>query len=298
METHTSQQSVHRRISRCLLWVAVATAAVYGLSGCGANSKGTSRTAIADSSTTTGSSTWLLTRSALAQLVANPTVKGKLQRSRVYEILRDQQPEPGFSADPVIAFTSSAALRRRVRSGELPSGTYAALYDGEAWQFTPRAEQRDPVDAVGRAAAVAHGHGLRLIVTPSLGLVRVLRPGDREQLWRTFLRLNLAGRMARTADYFEIQSQSLERNTATYSKFVRTATSQARAANPQVKVLAGLSTNPTGPAVTVQQLTNAIQATRSILDGYWLNIPSPGPYCRRCGRQRADIAVHTLLALH
>jgi hypothetical protein len=104
--------------------------------------------------------------------------------------------------------------------------------------------------------------------------------------------------MARTADFVELQSQSLERNTATYSKFVQTAASQARTANPAVKVLAGLSTNPAGPAVTVQQLTDAIYATQSVVDGYWLNVPSPGPYCRRCSRQRADIGVQTLLALH
>jgi hypothetical protein len=292
MDTHTSRQSVPGRISRCLLSIALAAGAVYVLATCGGNSRRSPTTTVA------GSSAWLLTSSALAQLAANPTVKTKLQRWRVYEILRDEQPQPGFNANSVVAFPSAAALRRRVRSGELPPGTYAVLYDGEAWPFTPVEEQSNPVGAARRAAQVAHAHGLRVIVTPSLGLIRVLRPETQEPLWRGFLRLNLAGRMARTADFFELQSQSLERNTATYSKFVRTAASQARAANPQVKVLAGLSTNPAGPAVTVQQLTDAIQATRSIVDGYWLNIPSPGAYCRRCSRQRSDIGIQTLLALH
>jgi hypothetical protein len=273
------------------LSVALAAAAIYVLAGCGGNSRRAPTTANG------GSSTWLLTSSALGQLAANPTVKGKLQRWRIYEILRDQQPQPGFGANPVVAFPSAAALRRKVRRGDLPAGTYAVLYDGEAWPFTPVKEQSNPVGAARRAAAVAHAHGLRLIVTPSLGLIRVLSPDTQEPLWRMFLSLNLAGRMARTADFFELQSQSLERNTTTYSKFVRTAASQARAANPQVKVLAGLSTNPAGPAVTVQQLTDAIQATRSTVDGYWLNIPSPGPYCRRCRAQRTDIGIQTLLAL-
>jgi hypothetical protein len=112
-----------------------------------------------------------------------------------------------------------------------------------------------------------------------------------------FLDLNLAGQMAQAADYVELQSQSLERNTATYSRFVHTAASQARAANPQVKVLAGLSTNPSGPPVSVEQLIAAYNATRSTVDGYWLNIPSPGPYCRRCNARRSDIGIQTLLSL-
>ena len=294
-----------RRITRRLLSVAVAAAAVYGVAGCGANSHRAPTTAVDNGSTATagsststaGSSTWLLTSSALAQLAANPTVRTKLQRWHVYEILRNEQSQPGFNANPVVAFPSAAALRRRVRNGELPGGTYAVLYDGEAWRFTPVAEQSNPVRAASRAAAVAHAHGLRLIVTPSLGLIRILSPGNQESLWRGFLRLNLAGQMARTADFLELQSQSLERNSGTYNTFVRTAASQARAANPQVKVLAGLSTNPAGPPVSVQQLTGAIQATQSIVDGYWLNIPSPGPYCPRCGRQRPDVAIQTLLAL-
>ena len=76
------------------------------------------------------------------------------------------------------------------------------------------------------------------------------------------------------ADVIEVQAQSLERSAATYAAFVREAAGQARAANPGVSVLAGLSTNPPGPVVTSQQLAAAMQASHSSVDGYWLNIPA------------------------
>jgi hypothetical protein len=62
-------------------------------------------------------------------------------------------------------------------------------------------------------------------------------------------------------------------------------------------VLAGLSTNPPGEPVDSQQLTAAIQATKSIVDGYWLNIPGQGPQCPTCNAARPDIAIETILGI-
>jgi len=140
---------------------------------------------------------------------------------------------------------------------------------------------------------VAHAHGLRLIVAPALNLATVLAPG-RGQRWQAFLALHLAGQMAKVADIVELQAQSLERDTATYAAFVRAATAQANAARPGITVLAGLSTNPPGAPVDTQQLTSAIQATRSAVNGYWLNIPGQGPRCPTCNASRPDIAIQIL----
>ena len=87
----------------------------------------------------------------------------------------------------------------------------------------------------------------------------------------------------------ELQAQSLERDTSSYVTFVREAAAQARAANPRVAILAGLSTNPPGAEVTSEQLTAAIHATRGIVDGYWLNIPGRGPRCPGCNSPRPDV---------
>jgi hypothetical protein len=245
-----------------------------------------------------GGPAWLLTRSALAQLLADPAVRDELRRSRVYELLQPgQHALAGVTAEPVVTFASATALQDAISRGQLAVGTYGVLYDPEAWSFTPVTEQRDPVRAATQAAAAAHAHGLRFFVAPALNLSTVLNPGGRTPRWRQFLALNLAGQLARVADFIELQAQSLERDTAAYASFVRAATSQAIAANPRISVLAGLSTNPPGAPVDSQHLTAAIHATRSTVAGYWLNIPGQGARCPTCNPSRPDIAIQVLRQL-
>jgi hypothetical protein len=281
-----------------------AVAAACMLAACSAASPGSTTSApLTSGPEPTGSASapapaWLLTRSALSQLVADQAVRNQLRRSQVYELLQPgQEPLAAVAADVVVVFDSAAALEQAVTGGQLPAATYGVLYDPEAWSFTPAAEQQDPVRAATQAAAVAHAHGLRFIVTPALNLTGVLNPGSREPRWQQFLGLDLAGRLARVADAIELQAQSLERDTGTYSAVVRAAAGQPISANPRISVLAGLSTNPPGSPVASRQLTAAIQATRSVVDGYWLNIPGQGPRCPTCNAPRPDIAIQTLLTL-
>jgi len=291
--------------------VALSAAAIAGLlaSGCSASPGSSAVTGTTAPGTTapgtTGSQAsvpqaapaWLLTRSALSRLAADQGVHDVLSRSHIYELLQPgQEPVTAVTADLVVVFASAAALEKAVTAGQLPAATYGVLYDPEAWSFTPAAEQRDPVRAATQAAAVAHAHGLRFIVTPALNLVTVLNPGGQESRWRQFLRLDLVGRLALVADVVELQAQSLERDTGTYAAFVQAAAAQAASANPRISVLAGLSTNPPGAPVDSRNLTDAIQATRSVVDGYWLNIPGQGPRCPTCNSPRPDIAVQTLQA--
>jgi len=240
---------------------------------------------------------WLVTRSALAQLVASPAVRQRLTDAQVYEILQPgQQLLGGVSARAVVTFSSAAALVDAVRSGQVPSNAYGVLYDPENWSFTPASEQRDPVAATRQAAQAAHARGLKLLVAPALNLTSVLVPGSGAHGSRgqQFLNLRLAARLAQVADVVELQAQSLERSTATYTSFVRAAAAQARAARSGVTVLAGLSSNPSGPPVTSQQLTDVIQATRSMVDGYWLNIPGQGARCPNCSAPAPGVAQQAL----
>lgn len=238
---------------------------------------------------------WLLTRSALAHLRADPEVASLLRSSRLYEILRPgQSPVPGFSAVLVAAFPSAPALTAAVTSGRLPPGTRAVLYDPETWALTPGPEQRAVVRAARQAAAVAHARGLEFMVAPALDLTAVLRPTGAGPRWRRFLASNLAASLAVTADVIDLQAQSLERDARTYGSFVASAAAQARAANPAVTVLAGLSTNPPGPPVTIGRLTAAVAVSRGVLDGYWLNIPSPGPRCPACGPASPQVGIGLL----
>jgi hypothetical protein len=237
--------------------------------------------------------TWMLTRAALAQVLSDPAARSRLEGAQLYEILRTgQSPLGAAGAVPVVTFSALGELDQAVSGGRLPMGTRAVLYDPEAWAFTPAAEQRNPALAARQALHLAHAHGLRLIVAPALNLTTV-RPASGPR-WQQFLGLGLAGAMAKVADVIELQAQSLERDTSSYAAFVRAAARQARAANPKVTVLAGLSTNPPGTAVTSQQLTAVIRATSGMVSGYWLNIPGRGPRCPTCNAPRPDLAQQIL----
>jgi hypothetical protein len=232
----------------------------------------------------------MLTRGALGQVLSDPTVAARLEAARVYEILTPgEQPLAVAGAEPVVTFSAVSALRQAVDGGQLPAGTRAVLYDPEVWPYTPVTEQRNPVQAARQAAAVTRAHHLTLIVAPALDLTTAQRRSG-GPLWRRYLRLNLVGAIARVAGVVEIQAQSLERAPQTYRAFVRAAAAQARAANPHVTVLAGLSTNPPGPVVSSQQLAAAIRASSAAVAGYWLNVPGQGPRCPACNAPRPDLA--------
>jgi hypothetical protein len=245
-----------------------------------------------------GRPAWMLTRAALAQVAKEPAVLAGLQRSRVLEILRPgQKPLAVAGALPVVTFSAVSDLDQAVSGGQLPDGTRALLYDPETWALTPRTEQLNPAGAARRALDIAHAHGLSLIVAPALNLATASPAPGGGPRWRQFLRLHLAGAIAKVTDVLELQAQSLERSTSTYAEFVREAAAQARAANPRVAILAGLSTNPPGAKVTSQQLAAAMHATRGIVDGYWLNIPGRGPRCPTCNSPRPDVGRAALRAV-
>jgi hypothetical protein len=301
MGTVLSQRHAGRQLRLAEL-VTAAISVTWLLAACSGGPSGghpspSSSSAVTSPAHARGAPAWLLTRAALQQVVADTQVKELLNGSRLYELLQPgQQPLSGIAANPVITFSSSVALQRAVEGGQIPAGTYGVLYDPEAWSYTPTAEQRNPVAAAAKAAAVAHAHGLRFVVAPALNLTTVLAPGSGSR-WQAFLQLGLIGQLAKVADVVEFQAQSLERDTATYASFVSAAASQATAAHPGVTLLAGLSTNPPGAAVTTEHLHSAIQATRSVVDGYWLNVPGQGPRCPTCSAPRPDIAIQTLQQL-
>jgi hypothetical protein len=70
---------------------------------------------------------WLLTRSALSQLIADPAARDELRASQIYEILQPgQQPLAGVTAEPLVTFASATALGDAISSGRLPTGPLAS----------------------------------------------------------------------------------------------------------------------------------------------------------------------------
>ena len=173
-----------------------------------------------------------------------------------------------------VSWASEAQFELDLAAGAIPGGVAAVMYDPERWAHTPDAEQRDPVAAIEAFASAARTAGYEVIVTPHPNLVGVpgatCGAGPEESIEDAFLRCGITGSAARVADVVEVQAQYLETDPARYADVVGRAAAQARAANPKVRLVAGLSTRfATDPGVLVAAWT----AARDIVDGHYMAVP-------------------------
>ncbi len=179
-----------------------------------------------------------------------------------------------------------------------PTGISAILYDPESWQLTPPAERLNLPHYTAEAARLAHSRGLQLIVTPATDLVRTLLPPRPNRTFRDsvrdLVRIKLAEQIAPATDIYEIQSQGAETEPELFVWYVTQEAAQVRAANPKAIVLARLSTNPHGLQVEASVIFQEVLATRRLVEGYWLNVPSGGPSCPTCGRARPEVGIQLL----
>ncbi|HEV3360895.1 MAG TPA: hypothetical protein VG247_29100 [Pseudonocardiaceae bacterium] len=274
-----------------MLRVALLTVIAIAVIGCSSAVPPVAATAPAPAASS--AATWIFTKQALDSVTANPQARARLDGAHVYEILKaKQRPSTTVPVLPTVSFKSFATLKDTLDRGRLPRGTRAIIYDAEHWDQTPVDEQRDPASFYPQAAAIAHAHGLIFIATPAMDLTNV--DGRSADPAATFLSENIDASAARDADVLDIQAQSLERDSSAYRDFVGRAARQARAANPAVTVLAGLSTNPPGSAVTPGMLVTDITAVAASTAGFWMNIPDLGPDCTDCSRSRPEVAVGAL----
>jgi hypothetical protein len=228
-------------------------------------------------------------------IATQPGVQSVLDSSKTLVITGPESAIPaGWTASRVISFTSYQKLHEVLTNGLVPPGVRSVIYDNERWSFTPVEEQQDPGRFTALAAIDAHALGLTLIATPATTLTQVVAPGT-GPVYQRFLDTGIIADVARSADSVLVQAQGSITAPTFYANFVHDAAAQAREANPHVEVLAGLSTNPAGAVVTLNHLLEAVQLTRGVVDGYWLNIPIPGPYCSACNPSRPDLAVGLLL---
>ena len=279
-----------RRAAACSALLLLAT-------GCSANSPAPAPTT-PPTSTATGTAgnaaglTWVIERTALAELGT-----AGMSNAQLSELFNNAH---SYILGSASATAESANLRNwlspqsitvtDLRSAGFRRGADAVLYDVEDWAQTPKAQQQNPAEFESQGYRLARASGVVFIVAPAMDLVRVLDPDGAGTVAQRFLSLDLVGQAARNADIVDIQAQGLE-GSAQYTAFVTAAARQARAANPNVKVLAGLSTNPSGRTIGAAVLTQDANSVRGVVDGYWLNIPSAGSACPTCGTARPQVAV-------
>jgi hypothetical protein len=211
-----------------------------------------------------------LSQSLLQQLFDNPAT---------YLIIKPgHQGEDALlpKATRVYSFASYARMQAAVNGSAIPSGTHYLLYDNESWSATPSNEQADPLHYAQLADALAHAHGYSLIFTPAADLVpRLSHTYNSKSRFSGYLSMSIASG-ARYSDVFDIQAQQIEAQPQ-FEQFVTSAVAQARAANPSVQIIVGLTTAvPGSGSVSASTILNAFDQAKSQAAGFWLNIPG-GP---------------------
>lgn len=224
----------------------------------------------------------------LRAVIAQPSVRSMLGRDHLYELTGPSGATvPGVAGRPTRSFPSEAALAAALAGDGLGHGVQAVLFDDESWLFTPVGEQQQFARYVQAAGRLARSHNLELLANAALDLTGVRGPAARAS---RYLELGFAAAAARAGAVVVVPAQSLERQPAQYARFVGDAVREARAADKAAIVIASFSMNPPGGPVSLPELESSYWKVHREVDGYWLNVPSPGPHCPACGRPDLGLA--------
>ncbi len=173
-----------------------------------------------------------------------------------------------YATTPVLTYTSYAHFSTDIHNGNITYPYKWVMYDPETWSATPVSEQRNPIKYITQFGQLAHAHGLKVIQAPALdlawapGSVLPIRRGESGNQW--FARVNIAAAAAAAGDIFDLQNESNIKSGGQYARMFNTTASQARAANPKVKVFSEVATD----YGTAAQMASAAESISP--DGYYV----------------------------
>jgi hypothetical protein len=177
-------------------------------------------------------------------------------------------------AIPSQTFYDYADLQTAISSGSILPGVQAVMDDPENWSQTPLPEQQSPLHYMQQFGQTAQNAGYTAILAPGRTLTQT--PGavcgktQGQTLTQAYLSCNLASAAA-NAPIFVIQAAPVETDTTQLTQLVSQAAAQARAANPNVIVLATLSSAPSGNTVDPSVITAAARTMLPYVQGFLLN---------------------------
>jgi hypothetical protein len=151
----------------------------------------------------------------------------------------------GYAATPLLTYTSYSEFRSDIQSGSITYPYAWVMYDPEKWWQTPVDEQQSPAKYMTLFGQLAHAHGLKVIQAPALDLAYVAgsvsprQPRETASQW--YVRANMAAAAAAAGDIYLLQDESNTARLAQYDSLFGSAKSQARAANPGVRVFSEVS---------------------------------------------------------
>jgi hypothetical protein len=234
---------------------------------------------------------WVLTATDLRQVESDPRARRVLARGQIYEIVGETIPKAAtgdLAAVPTADFKSVADLEQALKTNRLDPAIRAVVYDNESWSFTPLDEQRHPDAAMARAARLVRSSGRTFISAPGTDLAGRLNKKAASPL-AAYLAEGLAGAAATSGGILDIQAQVAERDPAQFRRFVTAAAAQARAANPTIRIVVGLTTESSLGPVSGDDLANLMAPLVGQVDGFWISDPTSGPFCPNCGPSRPDV---------
>jgi hypothetical protein len=179
----------------------------------------------------------------------------------------------GFAASGVLVYNSYAQFAADLANHAIAPAYTWVMYDPEYWSLTPLNEQQNPALYLQQFGQLAHAHGLKVIEAPGRDLALV--PGAAcpqargETLDRWYLRCNIPGAAAASADLVVVQDQVNTTNPAEFDHLYNASRSQAQAANPQVITDAEVSTT----YGTASQMATAAKSAHA--DGIYINATTP-----------------------
>jgi hypothetical protein len=242
---------------------------------------GSASTSWSDSVTATPRLSWIMLGSAMKEMVAAAPDVARSHFDSAFSFAdgkpwKQNQVPAGYATTPTVKYESYARFESDVAAGVIAPEIKAVLYDPEKWDRTPAAEQLDPATYLRLFAELAHSKGYLVIEAPARDLMAVdgaaCRSNSGESLDEATLRCELTASAARYADVAQVQSQADEFDRARFSSFVTAAAVQARAANPDVVFLAGLSTSPPTGVASPEALVAAAESVRDDVAGFYLTV--------------------------
>ncbi|HVD37581.1 MAG TPA: hypothetical protein VNC15_01980, partial [Solirubrobacterales bacterium] len=154
----------------------------------------------------------------------------------------------GYRSIPTVSYSSLHRFEADIHRGAIDPRVAAVIYDPEAWAQTPRREREAPVAAMRRFTQLTARWGYGPILAPGRDLALSgggceKRAGER--LDQAYLRCGLT-RGAEDAEMFIVQAAPVELSLDHLHALLRGAKRQLEHRDPEVRVMASLSTKPPG----------------------------------------------------
>jgi hypothetical protein len=215
-----------------------------------------------------------------------------------------KQRTPGWPGTYREIFLNLNDFRQALARGLSRRSVQVVIYNPEQFsdRSTPPSELEHPIEAVRTFAGLAHDAGFVAAYAPSChlimpGAMHIWRNKDPNPLpfWKACAD-HLWSKAAPYVDLIDLQVQGIQQDVAKYQAAVRYAAPLIRAANPNIKILAQVSTQvPPGNAAALYAPAYSVQ---NVVDGYFLSYRWTVPSEQRTIVDFLTRAVDTFRPMH